>query len=249
MDVGGNRCATGRALARRRSRLLAGLLAIVLAPAALAGPPGRPVQVALGAGTDFPLSAGVRLELEAGSRLRLSTSLGVVPGAYVDVVNRAIVSAGGYDETTGGVVKRSLERAIVWRTHAGARVWRGSYLEAGYGLAALGGAATAGDVLAAVTGRTLPPGADRPFEVASTLHLLDVEAGWVFDLGRGFRLRAALGAGFTLGASTRITARDVPAPAPLVEAFARDAEAYLDETYRTYVHVPVVGVSLSRTIF
>jgi hypothetical protein len=86
------------------------------------GTRGSGLRVAVGAGTDFPIAVGARLEIEARSRLRISTSVGILPGMYVDAISAEVVARGGYGEETGDLVKRSLERAIVWRAHVGARV-------------------------------------------------------------------------------------------------------------------------------
>jgi hypothetical protein len=215
------------------------------------GTRGSGLRVAVGAGTDFPIAVGARLEIEARSRLRISTSVGILPGMYVDAISAEVVARGGYGEETGDLVKRSLERAIVWRAHVGARVWRNLYLEVGYGLAALGGSATAGEVIAAMTGQPVPPGVggDSTFDIESTLHMLDVEAGWDLALGHAWRLRVALGGAFTVAASSRIEPRYTPLSPEIADAFAREAQANLDDVYRSYVHVPVLSVSVSHALF
>src|SRR6266545_1250172 len=48
-------------------------------------------HLSLGAGTDFPVAVGGRVELEAPFRLHLSTSLGFIPGLYVDAINSVVV--------------------------------------------------------------------------------------------------------------------------------------------------------------
>ncbi|MFO0585350.1 MAG: hypothetical protein U0229_23975 [Anaeromyxobacter sp.] len=226
-------------------------LAAVLAAPSEAGPAASPWSLALGAGTDFPVSVAVRGELEGPWRLRLTSSIGILPGAYVDAINWTVVKLGGYDADTARLVKSSLQRSLIWRTHAGARLWRGLYAEAGYGLVTLGGAGTGGDLLAAVTGRTLPVGVgERTWTIDATLQMLDVEVGWQQELPWwGLRLRASLGGAFTLASHTRISPSYQPLSQAAADAFARDGEAYLDDVFTTYVHTPVLGVSLSYPLF
>jgi hypothetical protein len=111
------------------------LLALQAAPALAQEPaPAARWSLALGAGTDFPLAVGVRLDAEGPYRLRLSTSLGLVPGPYVDAINASVVALGGYDNATAGLLKQTLSSSLIWRTHVGWRAWHGFYLEAGYGV-------------------------------------------------------------------------------------------------------------------
>jgi hypothetical protein len=239
------------------ARATLAVFALLHAPAALgrgdatptpaAPPPTSPWHLAIGAGTDFPISVGGRLELEA-SRLRLSSSLGILPGPYVDVINETVVAFGGYDEATADVVKEALSSSLIWRTHLGVRVWRGLYVEAGYGLVTLGGDAAGAELFGAVTGQPVPPGTgDRPFDIRSTLHMADVEIGYDFAVSQALRLRVAIGGAFTFAASTRITPES-EAPAQ-VESFAREAEAYLDDIYTSYVFTPVLSVSAAYRLF
>jgi len=228
------------------------LIAVLQAPLALAtsGADAARWRLALGAGTDLPISVGGRLELETPSRFRLSTSLGFLPGAYVDAINETVVGLGGYDQETADLVKDALKSSLIWRTHLGYRVWRGLYLEAGYGLVTLGGSAVGGELFSAVTGETVPPGAgaDRPFDLRSTLHMADVEVGWNFALSR-LGLRVAIGGAFTFAASTHVSAGYTPLSPQLAEEFARAAEAYLDDVYTSYVFTPVLSVSASYALF
>lgn len=213
--------------------------------------PGSGWNLVLGAGTDLPLAVNAHAALEGPYRLRLSSSLGLLPGAYVDAINRAVVKAGGYDEDTGRAVKAAVERSLVWRTHLGLRLWRGLYVEGGYGLVTLGGSATGSQILEIVTGQPFPPveGGDRPFRADATLHMADVEVGYVLQLPARLSLRLAVGAAFTVDSAVSITA-DYPPTAPAqVAEFERAAEEELRDDLRRYGNVPVVSVSLGYQLF
>jgi hypothetical protein len=246
------------------------LLALMVVPGAALGEPspgvsapdaarernaeeGRGWHAALGAGTDFPVAVGGRFVLETPFRLRFSTSLGFMPGPYVDAINATVVGLGGYGERTADLVKTALQSSLIWRTHVGYRVWRGLYVEAGYGLVALGGAAAAGDLIAAVTGRPLPDsqGGAQPFRLDATLHMADVEVGYDFHLSPRWQIRAALGGAFTFAASTRVEPDFQPPPgsSQLVDQFARGSEAYLDDVFTSYAFTPVASVSLAYALF
>lgn len=232
------------------------LLAALAAPGAASagdagGGAGRAWGLVLGAGTDLPLAVNGHAALEGPLRTRLTTSLGVLPGAYVDALNRAVVESGGYDEDTGRAVKAALERSLVWRTHVGLRPWRGLYVEGGYGLVTLGGSATGSEVLEIVTGEPLPDveGGNRPFTVDATVHMVDVEVGYAFRLPGRLQLRLAVGGAFTFASHVEIEADYPPAAPALVERFERLAEDELREDLRRYGHVPVVSVSLGYRLF
>ena len=223
-------------------------------PAAASAPSstseGSRWHATLGAGTDFPIAAGGRFVLETPFRARLSTSLGFMPGPYVDAINATVVGVGGYDDQTADLVKTVLQSSLVWRTHVGIRAWRGLYVEAGYGLVTLGGAAAGSELIAAVTGRPFPTSVagTLPFRIDATLHMADVEIGYDFHLSPRWQVRAAVGGAFTFAASTRIEPDFQPVPTQ-VNQFARDAEAYLDDVFTSYAFTPVVSVSVAYALF
>ena len=228
--------------------LLMGLLAGAEAEAA------EPEQrhgwdITVEANTDFPLSVGGRLGVESPWRLRLSTSLGYLPGMYLQAVNDVAVALDVYDRERANLIKQSLKNSLVWRTHLGWRPFPGAglYVEGGYGLVALGGETNPEDVLAALTGID-PPGGEsvlnREYRVRSVLHMLDVELGWRWGLGAGWTARTALGAAFTLDSNTRVEPAFEPEQPLLVNLFTSFAEGYLDDTFEKYVHLPVLSFSI-----
>ncbi|MBK8481943.1 MAG: hypothetical protein IPL40_12335 [Proteobacteria bacterium] len=206
------------------------------------------------AGSDFPASLGGQLALEGPGRLRATVSLGCLPRPYVDAINALLVGVKAYDRPTADLIAQSLGSSLIWRTHLGWRPFRkaGFYLEGGYGLVALGGGATAAELVAGLTGQPAPQEAaagGQSFSVSSRLHMLDVEFGWSWRLGPRWRLRAAVGGAFTVASRTRIEARFKPRAPRAVEAFAAYGEAYLDDIYTSYVFTPVVGASVGYAIF
>ena len=104
--------------------LLAGLLAGAEA-AAEEKQGGHGWDITVEANTDFPLSVGGRLGVESPWRLRLSTSLGYLPPAYVEVVNDTAVELRAYGRNEADLIENSLKNSLVWRTHVGWRPFAG----------------------------------------------------------------------------------------------------------------------------
>jgi hypothetical protein len=201
-------------------------------------------------GTDFPVSAGGRVSVESPSRLRLSTSFGYLPGPYVDVINAWMVNAGAYTQDTASLARQAVQNSMVWRTHLGFRPFRslGLYADAGYTLIALGGGASTEQVIAALTGATLPRGgpmdpSTETFDLASTVHMVDVEIGWQFLIAQHWYLRAALGGAFAFAESSSLTPEFQPVSPEALAAFTRYAESSLDETIAKF-KAPVATVSV-----
>jgi hypothetical protein len=218
-----------------------------------AADPAPTWHLAAGIGTDFPISVGARAHVEAPFRLRLSTSIGILPGPYVSTINAFVVGVGGYDDATADLITSALSSSLIWRTHLGYRPFQnhGLYGEIGYGLVTLGGSATGSELLAGVTGATLPPSdrtSPRTFDVASTLHMLDIEVGWDFPVSDHFQLRAAIGAALTVASSTTVDSGST-GRGGVAAAFESAAAGYLDDTYTAYVFTPVLSVSGSYVVF
>ncbi len=198
--------------------------------------------------TVLPAYVGAKFHLEAPYRIRASIGAGVLPGAYVDLINAVVVAAGGYDEDTAKVIRSSLKTSMVLRFHVGWRPFRnyGFVVEAGYGLVALGGDVATEDLLAVVTGATPPrqPVARRDYDVTSTLHMVDVELSYRWVLGPGVVLRVGVGFAGTVAAQSKVTPRYTPILWSPVRTFTRAAEDYLDDTYTSYVFTPTVTVAV-----
>jgi hypothetical protein len=197
-------------------------------------------SIGLEAMTELPIDLGVRFWVEFPYRIRASMSVGWLPEAYLDLMNAIVVAAGAYDDGTAEVVAGALSSSFVWRTHVG---WRpletsGFSFEAGYGLVAAGGALRSGDLVAALTGRPAPPGVAGRYEVASILHLIDVELDWTWILlDDQLSLRVGLGFAGTVASATTV---EPHAPVQLTS----DAAAQLDEVYTGYLFLPVISFAV-----
>lgn len=219
--------------------------ALTAAPCARADEPETKWRGAVAAGTELPMSVGVRGQVEAPFRVRLSTTLGVLPGPYVSAINGFLVGIGAYGDDTATLVKSTLSSSLIWRTHVGYRPFakHGFTVEGGYGLVTLGGGATQATLVTALTGREAPNANDeKTYSARSTLHMLDIELGWEWEIVRHLFARVALGGAFTVGSSTTITPDFQPRAPRLTTAFASYGEAYLDDVYTSYVFTPVASV-------
>jgi len=121
------------------------------------------------------------------------------------------------------------------------------WLQPGY----LGGGVNGSELLALATGIALPKGneADRAFTVASTLHMLVIEAGYEWHLFDHFTIRGALGFAGVLGATTEVTPDYAPRFPVAVESFTADSEVYLNDIYISYVFTPTITVGLGYRFF
>ena len=190
------------------------------------------------------MDLAARVTVESPWRITVSTSLGVMPGPFVSLINEVATGFGWYDDTTAALIRSTLETSLVWRTHLGWRpfVSLGLYVEAGYGLVTLGGSATTEEIIEALTAEEAAAAAGgKTYNASSTLHMIDVELGYVWDLGEsGWYLQTALGFAGTLGSSTEVTPAFTPRAPQLVARFSDGLERYLDDIYQSYVFTPVV---------
>jgi len=190
-------------------------------------------------GTDIPVDAlNVGAVIQAPFGLRLSSSVGFLTNVFL---GRMDAPDGGHAATV--LMHAALSDTIVWRTHLGIRPWKahGFYASAGYGMCTLGGAITTGDAMSAVLGRMLPSGlgAVPLVHVASTLHTLDLEAGWEWSIAHRFKFRTAIGAAMIVASTTSLHVDDgslaslplVPV-GKLVAPLERSGEAAIDGLYK-----------------
>ncbi len=205
--------------------------------------------------TDIPISLGVNLALELPGGWRASSGVGVLPAGYVSLINAVVESIPDtYDEATGDLIEETLQQSLVWRTHVGWQSAWGIYFDAGYGLITLGGGTSTEAVLAALTGIDAPStgGSTSDYDIASTLHMIDLEVGWKRVYQDRWTVRAALGFTGTLAASSTVKATfvpDRPAGQRLVAEFEDFVEDYLVDTYTSYVFSPVVTVAFGYRFF
>lgn len=226
------------------------LLLAALASAAPPHPDGWAVTTGLSTDVPVDISLGVRLEMPG--RLYTQASLGVVPRPYVQLANEASMALfpESYSEDNATLVEEALSSSVLLRLHAG---WRplpahGWTFGGGVAYAALGGDATGAELVAGLAGVSSP----RPTSGSATIEadarvlLLEVATGWDLPLWRGLVLRPGLGWSFTVWARSDLEpAFEVrPAAQRALDELEAQGEAYLDETFRRYVHPPRVSLAL-----
>jgi len=223
--------------------LLAALTLAVPEAKAEIEPPTRPPRIWFDAATDVPLHVGGRLEVEAWHRLRVWTSLGVLPGPYVEIIDGIAQELGGYNDATSELVVSSLDESFVWRVHAGWRPFEdeGFTVDAGYTLATLGGDTRASELLGAALGRDIDAVSGSTFDIDSTLHSLGIELGWRWSILNELTLRAAVGFVGTVASSTRVASTP---NTRVSQAISDELAGYLDGIYTSYVYFPYVGIGI-----
>lgn len=212
--------------------------------------------IRLEAMTDVPLQIGAGVMLESKHRLRLRSSLGFISGAYIDGVNAfaQTYSEQPYTDAVAELVSESLENSMVWRTHVGMRPGEraGLYMHAGYTLVSFGSKTTGAELLEAaleignIDMSAGPMGAARDVQIDSNLHLVDVELGWDFYVGRHANLRIGAGYSHTFFSRTRISARydaDNQMNTAEIQEMERNGEVLLDAIYQEYLRFPTVSMA------
>ncbi len=189
--------------------------------------------------TEVPIQVGAKLIVEGPRRIRAGTSVGWMPGAYVDMINGLMVATDVYTEETADLIDVALNNSLLWRTHVG---WRpvedlGSYVEVSYTLMGLGGGVSGEDAL--TSGADLPPpvasDTEAEFNLDSATHMMGVEAGYVWEWDSGITLRAGMGLLVTLDANFGAEATGGEAGKEEVEGATED---YLDGIFERWVHPP-----------
>jgi hypothetical protein len=244
----------GRVL--RTLALALGLVSLASPAVALEEPEEKESKWHLGAevATNFPLDvAPLRLTFETPPRIRLTTSIGVLPDPYIDLVNSVLVSAGAFNETTAEVIDDALGGSLVWRIQAGWRPLRnwGFYGDVGYQLMTLGGEVTALSLLEIATGREVPSEFAAGFVVDSMLHMLVVELGYEWVIVDHLMIRFAIGYAGTMTSSTQVEPNFQPPPIlqNTLDEFSRVSADYLDDTYQTFVHTPTLTLGIGYRFF
>jgi hypothetical protein len=227
------------------------VLALSWAPRARAedGGPAPAWKLSVEAGTDFPVSVGARVGAELPYRLRLSTSLGWLPRPYLRAINNVMVKAGAYERSAADLIESGLQSSLVWRTHVGWRPFAGAgfYVDAGYGLLALGGQTSPGEVLVALVGIDVPfevEDLSGEYSVDSLLHMVDVELGWQWEVRERWTVRAAVGGAFTFKSAATVEPEFEPSVPLITNTFTSLAEGELNRVYQRYVRLPVLSLSV-----
>jgi len=196
-------------------------------------------------GADFPLDAlNVGLVIEAPSGLRLSSSVGFLSDVFL----------GGMDAPGGGpavtdLMHAAMRDAVVWRTHLGIKPWKrhGFYASAGYSMCSFSATMTSGQAATALADQMLPFGLGSiPLvHLSSTLHAVDLEAGWEWPIARRFKFRTAVSAGMLVSSSTSLRVDDAsPSLDKLIAPMARAGEAAINALYKDSGPIYMLTVQL-----
>jgi hypothetical protein len=198
--------------------------------------PGWHLGVAVGA--DIPVDAlNVGLVIEAPSGLRLSSSVGVLADVFLGPM------AAPDNQAAAALVHAALRDAIVWRTHLGIKPWktRGFYASAGYSLCSFGLTMSTEAAMSALADQMLTVGLGSTplMHMTSTLHALDLEAGWEWPIARRFKFRTAISAAMMIASTTHLHIENSPLaslPLPsldsLITSMERAGEATIDAAYK-----------------
>lgn len=238
-----------------RARLARSLLPLwlLIAGTARAAPevdPGPWRQLGVELESNFPIDVGGKLWLELPHRLRLSTSFGYWPNPYIATINGSLVSEGAYSQDTASLIATILTRSFVWRLHVGWRPWaqHGAYFEIGYALTALGGVYAYDPSVERGTGvaQAFP---NYGYRTTATLHMLDLELGWMWQRWRGLTVRTAVGFAGTVGADVTIARGSSSRSLPSSDALTHAASAVIAEDLRSHLFTPVVTLGIGWRIF
>ncbi|MFT5681265.1 MAG: hypothetical protein ACI8RZ_002171 [Myxococcota bacterium] len=226
----------------------------LLIASALAGDDTHSVDAYIG--TDFPIMVGAGATYEHPTRLRLDVNGGFMPGPYVDAINWGLTTFDIYSDTVADIIDAVLKNALVGRVELGYRPFptRGWTVSAGYQhLRVFGNTADLTDFADGVDEDALAQvqefTGDLLIDVA--VHQVTGEIGYERALfpkkfDEHLRIRGTFGFSYTLKANTVADTTNDPTNPPQEEATAivlQEAEAYLDDIFEDYVHIPMVGLA------
>jgi len=147
--------------------------------------------------TALPTEVGLRATGEGPGRLRLSLSGGVLPGPYLDEINREALANDWYDEQTVALIEQALRHSAIFGAHLGWRPFpkHGLQAEAGWGYMGLGGGLTGAQVLSAGTGYDLSWLGDIGYDysVRASLQRIEGTVGWEWVVAHHVHLRLDVG--------------------------------------------------------
>jgi hypothetical protein len=205
----------------------------------------------VGAVTEAPIMIGGQATLELPYRFLVQTELGVLPSFYVNAADSVLVAAGAYDQNVSVLVRNALSNSVVFSLSGGWRpfVDHGFEILGGYTLTDGGGTVSARQAVQAVTGSALPASVpDADIGLHSTVHSVHVSLGWQWVIANHISVRTSLGYLQSVGSSSHITVpasiASNPMVAPHIDQANRAVDAYLNDTFTTYVKLPIVGLSV-----
>lgn len=215
---------------------------------------------------EVPFGVGGHAVLESPGRIRASTGVGVLQRPYVDALAGALASTLGLGPSVADLVVDAAADSLWWRLGLGLRPWpaRGWFIQAGYGVLALGGSVTSGAAIDAalaeaglstfddtVQGALGAQGyANRRWTTSLVMHRAWFEVGHVWSFAEehvtlalvfGFSATVGARAGFTptLGRVYR---------ADEVQRALDDAATLMEGAVRQYFHVPTLSLRLGAQV-
>ncbi len=202
------------------------------------------------------IGAGGVLELPMG--FRAGGSIGYLPLSFVGVANDVLVPmTDKYSEQDAELVEQSVGSSMAWRLYGG---WSppllGLYIHGGYSMTTFGGSAPSAALLGGVLDNDVPNRREgrsgpRTFQASSTLHQMTLGVGWDWRLGP-VAIRTGVGWSYTFASSANLEANfgaERPELQEAIDSIEKDGEAYLENTYNTYLHPPWVTVAVGWKFF
>lgn len=215
------------------------------ATAVVANPPEEepsPWHVDLAIGTVVPMDIGGRVVIQGPERIFLSLGLGIMPDAYVDIINSTAEGLDLYHARQSRLIEDSLHDAITFRSALGWFPWAdlGFFGSVGYAFQGLGGRSSPGEVVRAATNVDPPITGLVDVEVEANLHILTVDFGYKWFFQQNLFLQVGVGGEFTLAAHSSIEPEFGLRSFGPIERFTRAAEERLNDLLEDNVHHPTV---------
>jgi hypothetical protein len=169
-----------------------------------------------------------------------------MPPGYGSAINGIVQGFAGYDDDVGQLIGEAFDRAAVVRIAGGWRPFSSAGFElfGGYTYVGLYGSVSPAAVARVVGGDFAENVAQNllseDVSVSSRLHNVHIGLGWRWVAFDHLVIRANLAYMQTLGSSTSIEAPELPEAAAAATPIANEV---LGDAYRTYVKLPVFGLS------
>jgi hypothetical protein len=209
----------------------------------------------VGAATQVPAFVGVEGTLELRpSRILLQADVGYMPKTYSDAIIDVLEQFHAIDGPEDALLKTAIQSSFVMRLAAGWRPFasRGFEVLAGYMLVTAGGGVTTSGVVntfLASKGAPIqaPPGPGFDVPLQTTLHTIELTFAWRFLLLDGhLAIVPSLSYLQCVASSTSVTLDAVdPIQRTALSGANGAIQGYLDPYYRTYVKIPVVGLTMA----
>lgn len=201
--------------------------------------------------TQVPIMIGGQATLELPYRILLQGEVGMLPPAFVNAVDGVLVSSGAYDSNTSDLVRNGLKDSLIVRFSGGFRPFadHGFEIMGGYTLASLGGGMSARHAIEAATGVALPAEIqDAQVPMHTTIHNVHVSLGWRWVIADHFLIRASVAYLQSVASSSHVdlpagVASNATSQAQLGQV-NQVIDKTLDDTYKSYVKLPVFGLSM-----